>query len=127
MDLPTQTHLSTLRHLLEHRQRELLSEVGAAQQRQRDATQAGEHEVEDRKDEAAQQQTEVVDDQQAQRDLDELAQVQTALRRLDEGRYGDCLACGEPIELQRLLVQPAALRCAACQSRLEEAGRGRRA
>jgi len=48
-----------------------------------------------------------------------MSQVEAALRRLDAGTYGDCAGCGEPIPLQRLLVQPAAERCAACQSRFE--------
>lgn len=120
MDLPTQNHLTPLRRLLDDRQRELQAEVQAAQAQQRALSGAGDHEVEDRKDEAAQQQLESVEDLQAQRDLDELAQVQSALRRLDEGSYGECQACGEPIAMQRLRVQPAALRCASCQARLEE-------
>jgi len=47
--------------------------------------------------------------------------VEAALHRLDAGTYGDCAVCAEPISLQRLLVQPAAQRCAACQTAYEHA------
>jgi RNA polymerase-binding transcription factor DksA len=50
------------------------------------------------------------------RDVDEMEEVAAALHRLDAGVYGDCLDCGKPVALQRLLVQPAAARCAACQA-----------
>ena len=62
-----------------------------------------------------------VDSAQQRRDLDELREVEAALHRLDVGSYGDCADCGEPIALQRLRVQPAAQRCAACQTAREHA------
>jgi hypothetical protein len=55
--------------------------------------------------------------------IDQLAEVEAALDRLDNGTYGDCVDCGEPVTLQRLLVQPAAQRCALCAA---EQARGRR-
>lgn len=120
MDLPTQTHLTTLRHLLTYRLRELGGEVRDAAA-QRESTDAGDHEVVDRKDEAAQQQFADLGDAQEQRDLDEMDDVRAALQRLDSGTYGNCADCSEPIALQRLLVQPAALRCAPCQAAHEQA------
>ena len=49
------------------------------------------------------------------RDVDELRDVEAARRRLDDGSYGICTDCGEPIPRERLLAQPIALRCTACQ------------
>jgi RNA polymerase-binding transcription factor DksA len=121
MDLPTQTHLKTLRDLLTYRLAELRAEVRAAELARRESTDPGTHDVIDRKDEALQHQLAHVDSTQAQRDLDEVAEVAAALKRLDTACYGDCVDCGEPISLQRLLVQPAALRCAACQQSHERA------
>jgi DnaK suppressor protein len=43
-----------------------------------------------------------------QRDYEELGEVQDALTRIEEGSYGICLRCGEPIEPQRLLAIPTA-------------------
>jgi DnaK suppressor protein len=43
------------------------------------------------------------------------AQVEAALRRLDEGRYGLCETCGGPIAAERLEVSPSATECVACK------------
>ncbi|WP_079203230.1 TraR/DksA family transcriptional regulator [Pseudomonas sp. CC6-YY-74] len=43
-----------------------------------------------------------------------MRQVGMAKLRLAEGTYGDCLRCGEPIEVARLQVLPAAEYCLAC-------------
>ena len=40
--------------------------------------------------------------------------VQRALERIERGEYGDCLACGEPIDPRRLEADPTATRCIAC-------------
>lgn len=42
---------------------------------------------------------------------DILAEVRRALVRLDEGRYGRCEECGEPIPAGRLEVRPWSVRC----------------
>jgi RNA polymerase-binding protein DksA len=120
MDTMTQTHLVTLRNLLTYRLRELQAEVRAehdASLRQEGAS----GEVADLKDAASREQLAAVDDAETARDEGELAAVEAALRRLDANAYGDCIDCGEPIPLQRLLVQPSAARCAACQSAFEHA------
>ncbi len=122
MDTATQNHLKTLRDLLTYRLGELRAEVHAADMSHREGEGAA-REVGDRKDEAAQRQVSDVDAAEEQRDVDEMAQVEAALHRLDEGIYGDCIDCGEPIALQRLLVQPAAVRCAACQNAREHGQR----
>ena len=40
-----------------------------------------------------------------------------ALRRLEEGTYGVCLSCREPIPYGRLLVMPEATHCVGCGAR----------
>jgi DnaK suppressor protein len=57
------------------------------------------------------------------REIAELGAVSAALRRLTEGRYGECADCGEAIAFDRLKVEPWALRCVACESRRERAAR----
>jgi len=115
MDLATQAHLTMLRDLLTYRQTELRAEVHAAQLARQEATMVDTTEVSDQKDGALQQQLVGIDSAQEQRDIDELAQVELALKRLNAGTYGNCLDCNEPIPLERLRVQPAAQRCAVCQ------------
>ncbi|WP_421788965.1 TraR/DksA family transcriptional regulator [Hyphobacterium sp.] len=44
----------------------------------------------------------------------ELRRIEAALKRLDEGEFGDCVECGEAIAEKRLKSDPAAPRCAAC-------------
>jgi DnaK suppressor protein len=48
-------------------------------------------------------------------DLAELANVQSALRRMADGEYGRCSDCSEDIPYARLEASPSATRCVACQ------------
>ena len=48
-----------------------------------------------------------------------LVQVRAALRRLDEGEYGECVACGEQVGFRRLEAQPEAPFCIGCQGKNE--------
>lgn len=52
-----------------------------------------------------------------QRDL--LAQTARALLRLDDGTYGDCELCAEPIGKMRLMAFPRATLCMTCKQREE--------
>jgi RNA polymerase-binding transcription factor len=55
------------------------------------------------------------------RDVLELHEVESALRRIHTGEYGTCSECGADIPYSRLVAQPTALRCTACQDRYERA------
>ena len=48
-----------------------------------------------------------------------LAQVDGALRRMEEGEYGECLACGDEVGFARLEARPETPFCVACQSSRE--------
>jgi len=50
---------------------------------------------------------------QRNRALD-LTRIDAALVRLDDGTYGDCLSCGEPINPARLKFDPAVPICVGC-------------
>ena len=43
-----------------------------------------------------------------------LGQLTEALRRLERGRYGRCVECGDPIPFERLSVFPETATCVAC-------------
>jgi DnaK suppressor protein len=44
-------------------------------------------------------------------------QVADALKRLDEGTYGTCATCGQPIPRERLEALPFAGQCVSCKSK----------
>ena len=44
----------------------------------------------------------------------ELAEIEQALRRIEEGRYGMCQACGGPMGMQRIRAIPEARYCVSC-------------
>ena len=45
----------------------------------------------------------------------QLALVEAALARLDDGTFGTCIRCGQPIAAERLEALPWAPRCIDCQ------------
>ena len=51
-----------------------------------------------------------------------LSEIDAALRRLEEGSYGVCDSCAEPIPWERLEVLPMSRLCTPCQY-LAESGR----
>ena len=48
----------------------------------------------------------------------EMHQIDSALARLNENRYGICEACHKPIASKRLGALPYATRCVKCETRL---------
>jgi RNA polymerase-binding transcription factor len=49
-----------------------------------------------------------------------LKEVVTALRKLDEGGFGECERCGESIAEKRLEALPFARHCIGCQRAIEQ-------
>lgn len=47
---------------------------------------------------------------------DALTEVENALRKLDDGTYGNCERCGQPISAARLEAKPASRYCINCAS-----------
>ncbi|MEJ8850672.1 TraR/DksA family transcriptional regulator [Variovorax rhizosphaerae] len=52
-------------------------------------------------------------------DRHRLHEIEEAEHRLACGRFGVCVDCGEEIGRLRLLAQPIAIHCTACQAALE--------
>lgn len=55
----------------------------------------------------------------AERQVQELLQVQEALEKMEAGEYGRCVDCGQEIEKERLEIYPEALRCFVCEDKFE--------
>ena len=70
----------------------------------------------DFKDMAVEETLATIDEAKAQQAAHELAQIVAAQRRLQEGSYGECVDCCDPIDLTRLVELAATPYCAACQS-----------
>lgn len=45
----------------------------------------------------------------------EFGQIEHAIKRFEEGTYGTCEGCGQPIPIARLKVLPFACKCVKCQ------------
>ena len=52
----------------------------------------------------------------------ERVRIDAALRRLEDGSYGECHECGEPIGDGRLGADPTATHCVACAEAAERNG-----
>jgi DnaK suppressor protein len=51
--------------------------------------------------------------------IEEMAEIDGALDRITQNRYGICLACHSPIETERLEFLPQSTFCSACQATRE--------
>ena len=114
-----------LKKMLEDRRRELLSEV---QGRMRDVRMEGNKER-DVLDQGESSEVDIQEDIEfalIQMKSETLTKVDAALRRLEEGTYGDCFECGEEIAEARLRALPFAVRCKDCEEARETAERRER-
>ena len=110
---------------LAQREAELSVILSAASGYGEELAQAGARDVSDFKDMATEETQATVDEAKAEHAAYELEQVLAAQRRLTDGSFGQCLDCGEPIDLRRLTALPATPFCTACQA-LREQGAARR-
>ena len=56
---------------------------------------------------------------------DQLARVEHALGKFEEGTYGLCEGCGQPIDPARLEALPHARRCMSCKTQQEKDAKGK--
>jgi DnaK suppressor protein len=49
-----------------------------------------------------------------------IKKIKNCLQAMDEGEYGICESCGEPIAFARLMARPVTSYCIDCKSKLEE-------
>ena len=57
----------------------------------------------------------------ASRESQLVEEIDEALRRIDEGTYGQCVRCGKPIDEERLKAMPTARYDTECQAAIEAA------
>ncbi len=109
-----------LKHILEERRREILSEV---QEKMRDVRAVGAAgEGQGVLDAAETSEADIQDDIEfalIQMKSETLHKIEEALTRLDEGTYGYCFECGDEISERRLRALPFAVRCKDCEEARE--------
>ena len=114
-----------LKRMLEDRRRELLS---AVQEKMRDVRADGNKER-DVLDQGESSEVDIQEDIEfalIQMKSETLGKVDAALRRLEEGTYGNCFECGEEIAEARLRALPFAARCKDCEEAKENSERRER-
>lgn len=117
----TDKQTQALKQRMLERQRVLIEEVN--EQRSRTAEDGNEDVlggVGDAGDESVQRMVTDLHLQEAGRDLEELHDIEAALKRIEAGEYGTCEQCGNEIDYARLEVQPTAMRCIECQAQYEK-------
>ena len=117
----TDDQLAQLKQKLLDRQRVLVAEV--KEKREQAAVDGNDDamgSVGDAGDESVMRMITDLDIQAAGRDVEELNEIEAALRRIEEGAYGDCEECGQEIGFPRLSVQPSATRCITDQGQYEK-------
>ena len=59
-------------------------------------------------------------DKLSEKEREKLHEISEALKRIDEGVYGRCVSCGNPIDEKRLMAIPEAKKCITCKSAEEK-------
>jgi DnaK suppressor protein len=109
-----------LKAMLENRRQELTSEVHG---KMRDVRAEGgkERDVLDQGESSEIDIQEDIELALIQMKSETLNKINEALRRLDEGSYGNCFECGDEISGARLRALPFAVRCKDCEEARENA------
>ena len=115
-----------LKRILEERRREIMSEV---QGKMRDVrTESANNPTHGVLDAVESSEADIQDDIEfalIQMKAETLNKINDALRRLEEGTYGNCFECGEEIAEKRLRALPFAVRCKDCEEAREVAAAAR--
>jgi len=119
MTLLTDTDLKTIAEQLGVMKRRVLDEIRSASADVDASAEPLEREVKDHADDAEVERDGDVRFAEIEIDRARLHDIELAEQRIADGRYGTCVDCGEAIPRERLLAQPIAFRCAACQTAAE--------
>lgn len=109
--------LDSFRKRLEDRQQSLRKTVSRTEEDGRIADQDTAQDIADR---AASSYTKEFLFSQSNNDRQLLQMVETALLRIREGVFGECVSCGNEINAKRLEAVPWTRYCIACQEKLEK-------
>ncbi len=109
--------LDAFKKRLEDRQRELRETVSRTTQDGREADAESAQDIADR---AAQSYNKEFLFHQSNNERQLLQMVESALTRIHDGTFGQCISCGEEINAKRLDAVPWTRHCIECQEKLEK-------
>ncbi len=113
---------SELKRMLEDRRREIHAEVqGKMRDVRSEGTWGGKSEVFDAVESSEADIQDDIEFALIQMKSETLNKINDALKRLDQGDYGNCFECGEEIAEKRLRALPFAVRCKDCEEARETA------
>ena len=112
-----QKKLKSMREQLERRKTEILD---AFNKNKTYGKQADEDGAQDIADKASNSYTKEFLFSLSNSEREALQEVDEALARFDEGRFGVCVACQEVIERKRIEAVPWARHCLGCQQKMEQ-------
>lgn len=109
--------LETFKKRLEERQRELRHNVSRTEQDGRAADMDTAQDIADRASSSYQKEFLF---HQSSSERQTLQMVESALSRIREGSFGECISCGNEINPKRLEAVPWTRYCIACQEKVEK-------
>ena len=115
-----------LRHILEDRRREIVSEVNSKMKDVRVEGAGGIMQPVEMGDISDATIQDDIDFALIQMKAETLQRIDEALRRLEDGTYGNCFECADEISQQRLRALPFAVRCKDCEEAREAAAQRER-
>ncbi len=80
-------------------------------------------ELSDEGDYAAANNDSMIEDAIVQQQQKELTEIEKALTKIENGEYGVCEMCEDPIGFQRLKVKPHAVYCIDCREIIEKSNK----
>ncbi|HEX6364303.1 MAG TPA: TraR/DksA family transcriptional regulator [Albitalea sp.] len=116
----SEAQLRTLQQRLDAREAELQARVRAFKEAAAERPSAQGPQVEDTGEDGEERFRSGIEHVELIRDQEELAEIAEARVRMADGRYGECIDCGQPISFERLSAQPTAKRCVADQETWEK-------
>lgn len=115
--MPNRQQIDDLKNILIERQKVILNNINGSRE---NIDQLKEQEIKDDLDYAEVISDSFTEGMIANHQLAELNQIIEAIKKIDDGSYGDCEMCGVTIPLGRLKAKPFAKFCTECREVYEK-------
>lgn len=120
MTSPTQRQIDRLKQAMQERHASLQTDIREVLARSGEYPFGELADVPDVGDQSVIELLQDLDNAAVHRAIEEMRDIESALRRMNEGHYGQCLDCGLAIDHKRLQAFPTAKRCLPCQEQYEK-------